>query len=758
MSDQGDTGHPQTSAFAASRPFRLDPFQIAACQAIEQGSSVLVAAPTGAGKTIVGEFAIHLAMQDARAKAFYTTPMKALSNQKFRELVDVYGPDAVGLLTGDTNINGNARIVVMTTEVLRNMLYADSAALGDLRYVIMDEVHYLADRFRGAVWEEVIIHLPREVRLVSLSATVSNAEEFGDWLGTVRGDTQVVVSEIRPVPLEQHVLVRGDLLPLFDDRAGVAAAQVNQELMRIRSFKGANFENNRRAQEFRSHGGYEGSGRRPYRGAKRPVRSANVQRIERMDRPDVVALLERSNLLPAIFFIFSRVGCDAAVNQVRRSGIRLTTPDERSLIRQIVEERTATLDDTDLDVLGYWEWLDNLQRGVAAHHAGLLPVFKEVVEELFQRKLVKAVFATETLALGINMPARTVVLEKLQKFNGEARVAITPGEYTQLTGRAGRRGIDVEGHAVIQWTEALDPQSVASLASRRTYPLNSSFRPTYNMAVNLIDQFGRGRAREILESSFAQFQADRAVVGLARQVQDAEASLQGYRAAVEKSRKASDRERWAKRTEKLEKSTAKLRRQIASRTGTVARLFDRVVDVLTTLDYVRLDGDRAVLTDAGRTMRRIYGERDLLVAESLRQGLWKGLDVPTLAAIVCSLVYEPRRDDRDGAVPKGQFAKAMDATGNLWAELDDLERDNRLPGSEPPATGLALAMHSWARGVSLERVLIQADMAAGDFVRWCKQTIDLLDQLSLVAEPELARTARQGLDAVRRGIVAYSGL
>jgi ATP-dependent RNA helicase HelY len=278
------------------------------------------------------------------------------------------------------------------------------------------------------------------------------------------------------------------------------------------------------------------------------------------------------------------------------------------------------------------------------------------------------------------------------------------------------------------------------------------------MAVNLIDQFGRGRAREILESSFAQFQADRAVVGLARQVQDAEVSLQGYRTAAEKSHKASDRERWTKRTDKLEKSTAKLRRQIASRTGTVARLFDRVVDVLTTLDYIRLDGDRAVLTDAGRTMRRIYGERDLLVAESLRQGLWKGLDAPTLVAIVCSLVYEPRRDDRDGALPKGQFAKAMDATGNLWAELDDLERDNRLPGSEPPATGLALAMHSWARGVSLERVLVQADMAAGDFVRWCKQTIDLLDQLSLVAEPELARTARQGLDAVRRGIVAYSGL
>ena len=285
-------------------------------------------------------------------------------------------------------------------------------------------------------------------------------------------------------------------------------------------------------------------------------------------------------------------------------------------------------------MLGYFEWLDNLERGVASHHAGLLPAFKEVVEDLFKRKLVKAVFATETLALGINMPARTVVLEKLEKFNGEARVAITSGEYTQLTGRAGRRGIDVEGHAVIQWTEGVDPQQVAALASRRTYPLNSSFRPTYNMAVNLIDQFGRARAREILESSFAQFQADRAVVGLARQVREQEESLAGYAKAMTCDRgdfteysgirrelsdlerlnrkdatasrstrdarqkqiaglrkrmlrhschqcpEREDHARWAERYWKLKRTIDKQRREIDNRTGTVARIFDRVVDVL----------------------------------------------------------------------------------------------------------------------------------------------------------------------------------
>jgi ATP-dependent RNA helicase HelY len=812
------TRHPLTADFAAMQRFELDDFQIAGCQSLEEGRSVLVAAPTGAGKTIVGEFAVHLAMREPGEKAFYTTPIKALSNQKFRELQEVYGAENVGLLTGDTNINGSARIVVMTTEVLRNMLYADSAALRGLRYVVMDEVHYLADRFRGAVWEEIIIHLPPAVRLVSLSATVSNAEEFGDWLDTVRGDTDVIVSEVRPVPLEQHVLVRGDLLPLFDDRAGVATAQVNQELMRIRSGGAATYENNRRAQASRSarHAGYVSRGRRPPRGGQRPVRSANVQRIERMDRPDVVELLSRSNLLPAIFFIFSRAGCDGAVAQVRRANLRLTSVEERREIREIIEERTRTLREEDLAVLGFWEWRENLERGVAAHHAGLLPAFKEVVEELFQRKLVKVVFATETLALGINMPARTVVLEKLEKFNGEARVAITSGEYTQLTGRAGRRGIDVEGHAVIQWTEGLDPQAVAALASRRTYPLNSSFRPTYNMAVNLIDQFGRPRAREILESSFAQFQADRAVVGLARQVREAEESLAGYEKAMTCDRgdfreysairrelsdaeklnrrdataprgvreqrqreiqslrrrmqrhpahSCPDREqhaRWAERYWKLKRSTDKIRHQIQTRTGTVARVFDRVVDVLTALEYVVLDDDgRTSLTPAGRTMRRIYGERDLLVAESLRRGLWRQLDAPSLAALACTLVYEPRRDDQgpgEHGLPRGAFRGVLDATQTLWQELDDLEQAHRLPGTEPLAAGLASAMHQWARGAHLDRVLADADMAAGDFVRWAKQTIDLLDQISLVAQPPLAGVARAALDGVRRGIVAYTAV
>jgi ATP-dependent RNA helicase HelY len=502
---------PALAEFASGLGFDLDPFQRDACAALERGTGVLVCAPTGAGKTVVGEFAVHLALRQGR-KCFYTTPIKALSNQKYHDLVARHGAARVGLLTGDNAINGDAPVVVMTTEVLRNMLYARSSTLDGLSYVVMDEVHYLADRFRGAVWEEVIIHLPASVTLVSLSATVSNAEEFADWLVTVRGETEVVVSEHRPVPLWQHMLVGRRMFDLFHDAEAAQKHDVHPELLRYT-------REMVRRMEFDGGGG--GRGRPGRRRWPVPLRA------------DVVERLDREGLLPAILFIFSRAGCDAAVQQCMHAGLRLTTPDERAEIRAVAEARTTEIAAEDLQVLGYWEWLDGLERGLAAHHAGMLPAFKEIVEELFVRGLVKAVFATETLALGINMPARCVVLERLVKFNGEAHVDLTPGEYTQLTGRAGRRGIDVEGHAVVIWSPEVDPRHVAGLASTRTYPLRSSFRPSYNMAVNLVGTLGGGRSRDLLESSFAQFQADRSVVGLARQVQRNVETAQSYEAELD---------------------------------------------------------------------------------------------------------------------------------------------------------------------------------------------------------------------------------
>jgi len=499
----------QLASFAGQLPFALDDFQQRACQALEYGHGVLVCAPTGAGKTVVGEFAVHLALAAGR-KCFYTTPIKALSNQKHNDLVTRYGPERIGLLTGDQSINGDADIVVMTTEVLRNMLYANSPALYGLSHVVMDEVHFLADRMRGAVWEEVILHLPDEVRVVSLSATVSNAEEFGGWIQTVRGDTTVVVDEHRPVPLWQHVMVGKRLFDLFDNRASGAAKSgrdllVDPELLRhIAHRREAD-----RLADWQPRG----------RGRSRP----SIYRPP--SRPDVISALDREGLLPAITFIFSRAGCDAAVKQCLRSSLRLTSDEERARIAGVIDRRTAELNEADLVVLDYHEWREALLRGLAAHHAGMLPIFRHTVEELFTAGLVKAVFATETLALGINMPARTVLLEKLVKFNGEQHMPLTPGEYTQLTGRAGRRGIDVEGHAVVLWHPDVDPAEVAGLASTRTFPLRSSFAPTYNMTINLVNQMGPTQAHKLLESSFAQYQADRSVVGLVRAVERGERIL-----------------------------------------------------------------------------------------------------------------------------------------------------------------------------------------------------------------------------------------
>jgi ATP-dependent RNA helicase HelY len=554
---------PEFTAFRELYDFAFDDFQVAACAALSAGDGVLVAAPTGSGKTVVGEYAVHLALSQGR-KCFYTTPIKALSNQKYGDLCRRYGATSVGLLTGDNSVNGEAPVVVMTTEVLRNMLYAGSATLRDLGYVVLDEVHYLADRSRGAVWEEVIIHLPESVRVVALSATVSNAEEFGDWLAQVRGGTQVVVDEHRPVPLWQHLLAGRRLYDLFTDDDH---HQLNPELVRL-------------AQRDAALGG------RSSRSSARPRQAGKDGRPRRFAppyRPEVIDRLDGSGLLPAITFIFSRAGCDAAVQQCLAAGLRLTTADEADKIQALAERRMTDIPEEDLAVLGYHDWLLGLRRGIAAHHAGLLPVFKEVVEELFAAGLVRAVFATETLALGINMPARTVVIERLDKWNGETHAPLTAGEYTQLTGRAGRRGIDVEGHAVVLWQPGLDPGLVAGLAGTRTYPLNSSFRPSYNMAINLTGRAGRERAAALLESSFAQFQADRGVVGIARrlrrvtqQAEELEASMAcdrgDFTEYIGLRRQLTDLERDASRSRASSRRAEALRSLALLRRGDIIRV------------------------------------------------------------------------------------------------------------------------------------------------------------------------------------------
>ena len=770
--------HKETTAFVQSFDFEFDPFQVAACHAVEEGSGVLVAAPTGAGKTVVGEFAAHLALKLGK-KCFYTTPIKALSNQKYSEFVAMFGEDRVGLLTGDTSINGEADVLVMTTEVLRNMLYAGSNTLTNLGYVVMDEVHYLADKFRGAVWEEVLIHLMESVQVISLSATVSNAEEFGEWLGEVRGNTQVIVSEIRPIPLYQHVLIGNRLLDLFDK-----PGQINPEILRREreAVRKASISRHRRG------------------------RFSEAQ--DRLSRADIIEKLANQNLLPAITFIFSRIGCDAAVKQCLHAGLRLTSTAEREEIRSTALKYTQNIAEEDLVVLGFDEWLSALERGIAAHHAGLLPSFKSAVEELFQKGLIKAVFATETLALGINMPARTVVLEKLIKYNGESHVPITPGEYTQLTGRAGRRGIDIEGNAVIQWSPTVDSASAAGLASTRTYPLRSSFAPTYNMSINLIARFGRERARRSLESSFAQFQADRAVVGLSRQIAKNEAAIEellsqavchlgdfleyarirreikevesllsrrDHKKTFDNKQRArleadltdlrkglrnhschscaqrEDHSRFAEKAGRLNRENDGLRTRVQSRTHVIAKTFDQICQVLTHLAYI--EGEKP--TAQGKILTKIYAESDLLLTEAIRRGVLDELNAPELLSVVSTMIFESRNADNVAPkMPSPRVSSALADVISIWAELEELETEYGVKTQRQPDAGFCWVSYRWANGNSLQSVLKGTDMSVGDFVRSTKQLSDLLNQIAAASE-KLRPVCKDAVKRIDRGVVAF---
>ena len=673
--------------FFESLPFTADPYQVLAAEMVEMGRSVVVTAPTGAGKTLIAEAAIHLSLANRR-RVFYTTPLKALSNQKFRDFGAIHGSDRVGLLTGDNTINHDAPVVVMTTEVLRNMIYSGSD-LSMVDTVVLDEVHYLQDRFRGAVWEEVIIHAPPHIRLVCLSATVSNAGEFTDWLRSRRGPTELVVEEHRPVRLERwwSVWDRFDrevhLLPLYMEASG--EVRPNAAIPRLLARRG---------------------GRR--------------RRFSTPRRTSVVEHLAFLDLLPAIYFLFSRAGCDEAADRVVAAGIRLTDDAGREEIRRRAEKGTAHLDWSDLRTLGHDRWLAKLERGVAAHHAGLVPAFKEVVEELFCDGLIKVVFATETLALGINMPARTVVLDRLSRFTGESHELLLPGEFTQLTGRAGRRGIDTVGHGVVLHSPFVPFERMASIARLGSHPLRSSFRPTYNMLVNLVANYSRRQAERLLAASFAEFQ-DRRLAGRTR------------------SRGSGRRSR--------------------PRRSTLLERFDRVRRLLEQRGHIRDWG----LEPGGEALRVVYSDLGLLLVEAIRHGILAGLRAPELAALLSAFAYEPRRDaDEPEGWPTEPLEDAWSRLVELAEDLAATEDRHRLPVTRFPHPGFAWLAYAWALRIDLEELLEEGSLAAGDFVRTTRSVLDLLRQVGDAARVlgmgELERTASRARQAIDRGIVTAGGV
>ena len=656
-----DVGEGFRERFEQGLGFRLDDFQRRSLDAIDRGESVLVSAPTGSGKTLVAEYAAARAVASG-GKAFYTTPIKALSNQKFAELSLRYGEDQVGLLTGDVSHQARAPIVVMTTEVLRNMIFARSDLLDQLAVVVLDEVHYLQDPYRGSVWEEILVLAPGGVRFVSLSATVSNATDFGAWLTSVRGTTKVVVEDHRPVTLHHHYAVaeRGrdglTVMPLL--RQGRANPD------------GAALDDRRR---------------------RNPRHRYRVPR-----RTEVIEYLAAADMLPAITFIFSRAACDDATRQCLSDGLRLTTPEERERIRWLTEQAVERLSDDDLATLGYGAWSTALEAGIAPHHAGLVPAFRQAVEQCFSEGLLKVVFATETLALGINMPARTVVVERFAKFRGSDTSALTSGEYRQLTGRAGRRGIDTVGHAFVLWSQATPFTLVARTAVAPPPDLVSSFHPTYNLAVNLVRRWSRDEAHRLLSSSYGQWQAPPGSVSL-------------------------------------------------------TALLDRRLAVLEQRGFI----DGWSMTEAGHTLASIYHESDLLAAEALRGGLFDGLDPALLAGVVSAFTFEARRSGDESPEPRQKVV--VDRLGRLAGLAAELRADERRVGlrrTRHPDPGLARAVIAWGKGSTLDTVLRDTDIAPGDFVRNVRQVIDLVRQLAQVApEPKTRDAAQLAVALLRRGVV-----
>lgn len=770
---------PELNDFQNEFDFPFDDFQIAGCQVLDDGKDVLVTAPTSAGKTIVGLYGIFLAKRQG-LRLFYTTPIKALSNQKFIELQEMFGSDSVGLLTGDTVVNGDADIIVMTTEVLRNMLYA-KADLSDLGFVVMDEVHYLSDKFRGPVWEEIIIHLDPAVRLIYLSATVSNSRQFADWLETIRGETVIVSTSVRPVPLEHFMVTNNaQIFPLFENQK--QSGKINRSLLaeaaQLLMTKHGRFPRRRRA-----------------------------------NRVEIARALEKNGLLPAIQFIFSRVGCDSAAAEIHRAGLRLTTEDEANLIRRRVETTLAGFNPEDLSAINIYDWEETLASGVAAHHAGLLPIQKQLVESLFTDGLVRLVFATETLALGINMPARSVVLEALNKFNGSERVNLTAGEYTQLAGRAGRRGIDTFGYALTVLDTKNQPQILASLAAGQSFPLHSAFAPNYNMAVNLLFRTSFEGAQRTVEKSFAQFEALGSskkllstlkkfelqsreqreaacchcgdifeLVKLMKNLSQAEKTSKKHRHSGEntpenqaKDRQIIDQARatmkahscylcpdredhlnHARRADKAEIQAEQTRKRIEMRTKSLARQLRSTVKVLQELNYVDAEYH---LTASGEMLQGVYNERDLLVVECVQRGIFNGLSVPELAGALSVCISENRGGGISRLIPANsspRLAQALEEMARLNFDLAQLQEKHFLEPYQPLETGESMGVVAWSKGKGLMECLeLGGGVGAGDFVRSVRQVIDLSDQLRKVVDSGLATRFQELNRSLKRGVVAW---
>jgi len=778
--------------FEESLPFELDPFQREAIDKLERGrGGVLVSAPTSSGKTVVAEYAIFRALMDG-AKVLYTTPLKALSNQKFHDFVRAYGEEAVGLVTGENTINDGAAIVVMTTEILRNLIYEDPARLDMVRYVVLDEVHYIDDFPRGSVWEEIVIQAPPAIKLVGLSATIGNYREIADWMAENRGGMETVFHDVRPVELKMWLAINNRFYPLFkgdggiDQRTWSRAAQEEEASYRI--------------------GGYRG--------------------LPSNDLLHVIQGLRSLEMLPAIYFIFSRRGCREALQRCAYHELDLTTAAEKEAIEQVAAQRLQGLKDHDEEAL-FRRMVDArlLRRGLAEHHAGLLPYHKEMVEELFQRGLIKVVFATETLSLGINMPARGVVVSSFTKFDGVNFSTLTTGELTQLMGRAGRRGIDVIGHGVILKEADVEVGTIYEVAMGPTLVVESKFLPSYNMALNLLRVYTPEEADALMQRSFGQFQkrlaADETAERLTnvrerladvqRMWDDPQVSIEdiahyfkiedrrrAIRIELKRLRREAGAQRGGRRrrqgramshasriTHRLEIEAKGLlerqrklkvvrsprfgellqrygeirnlqqelergQREVSGQMDEYPRKLRRLSRILAEAGFLEKDKP----TDKGLFAARVYGENTILVAEAVWLGWFEGLTAEELCAAMVMLAAEDRerRGDRQSRAPRRYPTPAIAQTArlirSLYFRFADMERDLDEPNLRAPSHDYIDFAYRWSSGEALDKIPLPANVDIGDAIKAMKALYSLLRQLEFAL-----RQARSPLlDTVSRAV------
>lgn len=756
-------------------PFELDDFQKEACKCIENKESVVVCAPTGAGKTVIAEFAIQCALKNDE-RIFYTTPLKALSNQKFNDFSQKYGADKVGLLTGDSSFNRNAQIVVMTTEVFRNMLYCTNfGSISDnmqkVRYVVLDEVHYMNDEQRGTVWEESIIYCPTDVQIIALSATVANADKLTEWINTVHSKTKLINTDFRPVPLRYYYFDSSQpntILPLLSP-GGLLNKKIRPE-----------------KKEFR----------RGPRG--RAQQKSHVK--------DVVRNLYEKDMLPAIYFTFSRKKCDEQMEKC--ASLCLVTKQEQEEIKRIIDEYIA-----ENPYLYKNKHIEFLLQGVASHHAGLLPSWKVLVEKLFQKGLIKVVFATETLAAGINMPARSTVISSISKRTDDGHRMLTASEFLQMSGRAGRRGMDEVGYVTIVGTPFQSPQEVADLVLSDANPLESRFAPSYSMVLNLLQRFTLDEAKELILKSFGYFSSNSRLIGLTTQQE----------LNNEKIKEVSEFRCWCKLTNKDLQEYNKVRniyvqnRQIAktirkqekgkhrplppeaiafeqtvkeqlnkmhSFNCDTCKLYKKHMKSLDLLERYQKRGEqlakeidnqrdifwnkflshRNVLsiygylqddfpTDKGKTASQIRSENELFLAEIIFSGVLDNLTPAELASVICAITTEDMRADMYSQLPLSQkVRKTLNKIKDIRRKLERVQNENNVDDCMYINSFYCALIEMWANGAEWDEIINQVEMGEGDIVRCFKRVVDVLRQLTTIENvPEtLIFTAREAIENVLR--------